>query len=46
MEEKLERYRQAGIAEVVRFDPEARERSLRLWDLLDGDLVAEEEGDC
>jgi hypothetical protein len=37
--EKLERYRQAGIAEVVRFDPEARETPLRLWDLLDGDLV-------
>src|SRR5262245_33980709 len=30
---KLERYRQAGIAEVVRFDAEDPERSLRLWDL-------------
>ncbi len=36
---KLERYRQAGIAEVVRFDAEDTERTLRLWDLLDGDLV-------
>jgi hypothetical protein len=36
---KLERYRQAGIAEVVRFDFEDAERPLRLWDLLDGDLV-------
>lgn len=36
---KLERYRQAGIAEVVRFDAEDPERTLRLWDLLDGDLV-------
>jgi hypothetical protein len=37
--QKLERYRQAGIAEVVRFEAEARERPIRLWDLLDGDLV-------
>jgi Uma2 family endonuclease len=37
--QKLERYRQAGIAEVVRFDAEDRERPIRLWDLLDGDLV-------
>jgi hypothetical protein len=36
---KLERYRQAGIAEVVRFDAEDTERPLRMWDLLDGDLV-------
>jgi hypothetical protein len=36
---KLERYRQAGIAEVVRFDVEDADRPLRLWDLLDGDLV-------
>ena len=37
--QKLERYRQAGIAEVVRFDDEDTQRPLRLWDLLDGDLV-------
>ena len=37
--QKLERYRQAGIAEVVRFDAEDEERPLGLWDLLDGDLV-------
>jgi hypothetical protein len=37
--QKLERYRQAGIAEVVRFDPEGTEPRLRLWDLIDGDLV-------
>lgn len=36
-EEKLERYRQAGILEVVRF--EAERPALRLWDLFDGDLV-------
>jgi len=35
----LERYRRAGIAELVRFDPESRDRPLRLWDLVDGDLV-------
>jgi Uma2 family endonuclease len=37
--DKLERYRQAGVAEVVRFDPQDLGRPLRLWDLLDGDLV-------
>jgi Uma2 family endonuclease len=43
-DEKLERYRQAGILEVVRFDPEDSERPLRLWDLFDGDLVERELG--
>ena len=38
-EQKLERYRQAGILEVVRFDPSGKEPRLRLWDLFDGDLV-------
>jgi Uma2 family endonuclease len=37
-QEKLARYRQAGIAEVVRFDPRI-EQPLRLWDFIDGDLV-------
>jgi len=36
---KLERYRRAGIVEVVRFDPEDTEQPLRLWDSFDGDLV-------
>lgn len=36
---KLGRYRRAGFAEVVRFDPKDPGRPLRLWDLLDGDLV-------
>lgn len=36
---KLERYRRAGVREVVRFDPEHRERPLRIFDLYDGDLV-------
>jgi Uma2 family endonuclease len=39
LEIKLERYRRAGIAEVVRFDANDRERLLRIWDLIDGDLV-------
>ena len=38
-DKKLERYRQAGILEVVRFDDEDRTQPLRLWDLFDGDLV-------
>jgi Uma2 family endonuclease len=36
---KLERYRRTGIGEVVRFDPEDPAEPLRLWDLVDGDLV-------
>ncbi|KYF93891.1 hypothetical protein BE18_15060 [Sorangium cellulosum] len=38
-EEKLERYRAAGIREVVRFDPDDGARPIRVWDALDGDLV-------
>jgi hypothetical protein len=38
-EATLERYRQAGIAELVRFDADDREQPLRLWDLIEGDLV-------
>jgi hypothetical protein len=38
-DEKLERYRQSGVAEVVRFDPGHPEHPLRLWDRLEGDLV-------
>ncbi|WP_437573805.1 Uma2 family endonuclease [Sorangium sp. So ce887] len=38
-EAKLERYRAAGIREVVRFHPDDRERPIRIWDALDGDLV-------
>ena len=37
--EKLERYRAAGIGEVVRFDPEDRARPIRIWDAVGGDLV-------
>jgi Uma2 family endonuclease len=38
-EEKLERYRRAGVAEVVRFDWDDAVRPIRIWDLLDGDMV-------
>jgi Uma2 family endonuclease len=31
-EEKLERYRRLGVSELVRFDPEAQARPLRVWD--------------
>jgi len=37
--EELERYRAAGVREVVRFDPEDREQPVRIWDAVDGDLV-------
>jgi Uma2 family endonuclease len=39
-DEKLRRYHQLGVAELVRFDPEAPEGArLRVWDRVDGDLV-------
>ena len=39
LEATLERYRRAGIGELVRFDAEHGGSPLRLWDLFDGDLV-------
>lgn len=36
---KLERYKQCGTPEVVRFDPEHARVKLRIWDRVDGDLV-------
>jgi Uma2 family endonuclease len=39
-DDKLERYRHCGIAEVVFFDPANDVRPLRIWDLVEaGDLV-------
>ena len=38
-DEKLDRFRRLGAHEVVRFDPEDRDRPLRIWDGVDGDLV-------
>jgi Uma2 family endonuclease len=44
-EEKLARYHQLGVEELVRFDPEASEgRRLRVWDRVEGDLVEREIG--
>lgn len=43
--EKLERYRAAGIREVVRFHPEDPEQPIRIWDAVDGDLVERAPGD-
>src|SRR5690606_25709534 len=37
-EEKLGRYHQLGVRELVRFDPRAITR-LRVWDYVDGDLA-------
>jgi Uma2 family endonuclease len=36
---KLQRYRAAGVAELVRFDPEDTRTPLRIWDRIDDDLV-------
>lgn len=44
LEANLARYRQTGIGEVVRFDPDEA-APLRLWDFHDGDLVERELSD-
>jgi Uma2 family endonuclease len=36
---KLERFRRLGAREIVRFDPEDRDRPIRIWDAVDGDVV-------
>jgi Uma2 family endonuclease len=41
-DEKLRRYRELGIKELVRFDPIARTEMLRIWDRVHGDLVERE----
>jgi Uma2 family endonuclease len=43
-QDKLERYRHLGVAELVRFDPESRDRPLRVWDLV-GDELSERQVD-
>jgi hypothetical protein len=42
----LERYRQAGILEAVRFAPEQQASPLRIWDLVDGDMVERDPNDA
>jgi hypothetical protein len=44
-EDKLARYRAAGIREIVRFDVEDRERPIRIWDHVSGDVVERAPGD-
>lgn len=39
---KLEHYRQLGVQELVRFDPEAHEARLRIWDRIENDLIERE----
>ncbi len=39
LREKLTRYRALGVAELVRFDPDAKPQSLRVWDRSEGELV-------
>lgn len=39
---KLEHYRQLGVQELVRFDPEAIEARLRIWDRVENDLIERE----
>jgi hypothetical protein len=36
---KLDRYARLGVAELVRFDGDDAAAALRIWDLVDGDLV-------
>lgn len=38
-DDKLARYRDSGIAELVRFDPADAKRPVRVWDRIEGDLV-------
>jgi len=44
-EDKLARYRAAGIRDLVRFDAEDLARPIRIWDQVSGDLVERAEGD-
>jgi len=44
---KLQRYRQMGVAELVRFDPESvSDAKLRIWNRVDGALVEREISDA
>jgi len=42
---KIDRYRAAGIGEVVRFFPKNRKRPIRVWDAIGGDLVERAQDD-
>jgi hypothetical protein len=43
-DQKLEKYRHLGVAEVVWFDPLEAEVPLKVWDHIDGDLVERDLG--
>jgi Uma2 family endonuclease len=45
VEQKLARYRQTGVPELVRFDRSEQARPLRIWDLVAGDLVERDSAD-
>ncbi len=42
---KLERYRQTGVLEVVRYDWDDTENPIRIWDRVDGDLTERDRND-
>jgi Uma2 family endonuclease len=44
-DEKLARYRAAGVGEVVRFDADDGERPVRVWDMISGDMVERSQDD-
>jgi hypothetical protein len=44
-EEKIARYRELGVRELVRFDPDAMPFPLRVWDRVDEDLVERDPDD-
>jgi hypothetical protein len=44
-ETKLERFRQLGAREIVRFDPEDATRPIRIWDAMNGDVVERDPAD-
>ena len=44
-DEKLQRYRELGCRELVRFDPDQPSRPLRIWDRIDDDLVERDPAD-
>lgn len=43
---KLQAYRQLGVRELVRFDPEAASGKLRVWDRIENDLTEREPSDA
>jgi Uma2 family endonuclease len=43
---KLHAYRQLGVRELVRFDPDAASGKLRIWDRIDNDLTEREPTDA